>query len=93
MIKANPDEYSGWIYGQSLEEYVQTVIMSPMAEIDDVGIKAVFAVLLEPAGLALEIVKLDLSAGPEVYTIPFMPRDADGQETSNHAVVRLLHRP
>jgi ubiquitin thioesterase protein OTUB1 len=87
-MKTHAENYIGFMLGQTVDQYVNSMIMPHGAEIDDLGVNALKDVLLSPASIALEIVYLDRSEGSEVNTHRYDP--LNGYTT---ATVRLLYRP
>ena len=63
-----------------------------MCEIENVSMSALAAVLIQPAGLALEILYLDRSVGEEVNTYYFGASD-QATESTPRPTFRLLYRP
>lgn len=49
--------------------------------------------LAKPAGIAVEVLYLDRSAGEEVNTYRFDPMDANGIALTDAPTFRLLYRP
>lgn len=68
-------------------------IEASQSEIDHVGLNALFEVLLKQAGIALEVMYLDRSAGTELVPHRFDAADASGMPLHNAPTVRLLYRP
>jgi ubiquitin thioesterase protein OTUB1 len=63
-------------------------------EIDHVGLMALIDCLILPAGMAVEIIYLDRSAGDEVNVHRFEKLEGEGVLTPPDApVLRLLYRP
>ena len=65
-------------------------ITIPRREIDQIYLKSLFHVLLEPAGIGLEVLELNRSPGGEVGRIRWEP---EGGFRCDGAWVRLLFRP
>jgi ubiquitin thioesterase protein OTUB1 len=63
-----------------------------MCEIENVSMSALAAVLIQPAGLALEILYLDRSLGEEVNTY-FFGAPENVIEATERPTFRLLYRP
>ncbi|KAK7743911.1 hypothetical protein SLS53_003933 [Cytospora paraplurivora] len=86
-LKGHSDQYGAWC-GNDPEHYSQTVIEPPEHEIDELGISLLVEILLKPAGVILEIVYLDRSAGTKANVHRF-PDDDSG----NNLTMHLLYRP
>ncbi|KAL1301446.1 hypothetical protein AAFC00_005698 [Neodothiora populina] len=86
-MKTRPDEYAPFILPQTVDGYVEAAIMPHGTEIDHPGINAITDILLKPAGIALDVIYLDLSHGDEATTHQF----AAGTDAS--ATINLLYRP
>jgi ubiquitin thioesterase protein OTUB1 len=75
-------------------EYCKTKIDPAVAEIDNVGLSALVDVLINPAGISVEVIYLDRSAGEDVTTYRFAETDEEGNELLPDApTFRLLYRP
>ncbi|KAL8816544.1 MAG: hypothetical protein Q9191_008310 [Dirinaria sp. TL-2023a] len=61
-------------------------------EIEHLGIQALFDAVIKPAGIAMEVLYLDRSAGEEVNTIRWSVDDHSGHYLSI-PTIRLLYRP
>lgn len=86
-MKTRPDEYAPFVLPQTVESYVESAIMPHGTEIDHPGINAITDILLKPAGIALDVIYLDLSQGDDATTHQF----AAGTEAST--TINLLYRP
>jgi ubiquitin thioesterase protein OTUB1 len=71
----------------SVEEYRRMRIDPILQEIDQIGLQALTTGVIAPAGIAVEVLYLDRSAGDEVTPHEFVP-NAAGKPT-----IRLLYRP
>ena len=87
-MKTHPENYTGWLIGQTVEKYCDDQVMPMGSEIDNIGLSALKDVLLSPAQIALEVMYLDRSAGDEVNLHRFDPISG-----YTCATVRLLYRP
>jgi ubiquitin thioesterase protein OTUB1 len=87
-MKTHPENYAGYMIGQTVDQYCDEHIMPMDSEIDHLGLSALKDVILSPASLALEITYLDRSAGDEVNLHRFDPISGFTAST-----VRLLYRP
>lgn len=70
-----------------LDQYRQARIDPTNQEIDQIGLQALSTGVIAPAGLAVEVLYLDRSAGDEVTPHEFIP-GGDKKPT-----IRLLYRP
>jgi len=68
-----------------LEELTRT-----NTEIDEVGVRALFDVILKEPGMGLEVINLHRGIGEEVDVVSHMP---EGALVHAEAVARLLFRP
>jgi len=59
-------------------------------EIDEVGVRALFDVILKGAGMGLEVINLHRGIGEEVDVVSHMP---DKGLVHEEAIARLLFRP
>lgn len=59
-------------------------------EIDEVGVRALFDVILKEPGMGLEVINLHRGVGEEVDVVSHMP---EGALVHEEAIVRLLFRP
>ncbi|KAL9083916.1 MAG: hypothetical protein Q9165_008323 [Trypethelium subeluteriae] len=85
-IKTHADDYSPFLMGEDVFSYCGRAIEPFRHEIENVGINALFEVLLKPAGFSLEIPYLDRTPGDEVNMYTF---NAEYPITT----IRLLYRP
>jgi len=73
-----------------VKTYCAHNIEAAMCEIDNIAVAALSEALVKPAGIGLEILYLDRSAGDEVNATPF-------SQPVNHngiiPMIRLLYRP
>ena len=92
-MKTRPDLYQPFILDGTLDQYCATQIEPYQVEIEHIGMNAIIDVLVKPAGLAVEILYLDRSAGTEVNEHRFEPAGATGLAGSETATLRLLYRP
>nr|POE89984.1 ubiquitin thioesterase otubain-like [Quercus suber] len=89
-MKTRPDAWANWLPGQSVDRYCDEQVMPIGSEIDSVSLHALKDVLLEPAGIALEVIYLDRSVGSEVNTL-HLESVTSGDFTTG--IIRLLYRP
>ena len=90
QLRSNPAEYEAFIpQSGGVENFLKTTIEAPYQEIEEIGIRLLSKILLEPVGLALEIVYLDRTPTAEanVYVFP------DGANRQFPTTLCLLFRP
>lgn len=87
-MKTHPENYAGYMIGQTVDQYCDEHVMPMDSEIDHLGLSALKDVILSPASLALEVTYLDRSQGDEVNLHRFDPVSGFTAST-----VRLLYRP
>ncbi|RKU44269.1 hypothetical protein DL546_000489 [Coniochaeta pulveracea] len=76
-----------------IDEYCDNVINIPNREIEEVGLRILWNVLLKPTDMVLEIAYLDRSVGEEVNTYR-IPDEATGRDPSTLGpLICLLFRP
>lgn len=96
-MKSHASKYQDWLIDQSVEQYCALQIDPYQVEIEDLGINALIDAIVHPAGMVVEILYLDRSAGAEANTIKFEREKLDdGDSTSSSSLVpaiRLLYRP
>ena len=85
-IKTRADDYQPFLMGEDVFSHCGRAIEPFRQEIENVGISALFDVLLKPAEFSLEILYLDRTPGDEVNMYTF-----DAEYPS--ATLRLLYRP
>ncbi|KAF2089986.1 cysteine proteinase [Saccharata proteae CBS 121410] len=86
-------DFEPYLLGTDIRQYCAQSIEASVAEIEHVGLTALFQVLLKPAGLALEILYLDRSAGEEGNMYRFDASGHDGLPLLDAPTIRLLYRP
>ncbi|KAH8662516.1 peptidase C65 Otubain-domain-containing protein [Xylariales sp. PMI_506] len=91
-LKGNFSQYENYIPGDA-NSYCEEWIMPINREIDQVEVMLLFNVLLNPAGIVLEIAYLDRSEGDKV-NVHRMPDDAkDREQAELGPIIHLLYRP
>ncbi|KAG9956116.1 cysteine proteinase, partial [Aureobasidium melanogenum] len=86
-MKTRANDYAPFVLPHTVPSYCDANIDPHQIEIDHPGMQALTDVLLKPAGIALEVIYLDRSAGTEVNAHQFAP-------SLTHAhTIRLLYRP
>ena len=92
-MQENRAYFEPFLFGRDVREYCNMAIIPSSSEIDEVSIRALFDLLLKPAGIGLEVSHLDRSPGQEVNAHSYFPSGADGHPLPDFPVVRLLYRP
>ncbi|KAF8536566.1 peptidase C65 Otubain-domain-containing protein [Trichophaea hybrida] len=92
-MKSSPEHYEPFL-DRPVADHCGSSIMPHGVEIDHVGLMALIDCLILPAGMAVEIIYLDRSAGDEVNVHRFEKLEGEGVLTPPDApVLRLLYRP
>ncbi|THY79176.1 cysteine proteinase [Aureobasidium pullulans] len=86
-MKTRPNDYAPFVLPHTVPSYCDANIDPHQIEIDHPGMQALTDVLLKPAGVSLEVIYLDRSAGTEVNAHQFAPGLSSSQ------IIRLLYRP
>jgi ubiquitin thioesterase protein OTUB1 len=86
-MKTRAKDYAPFVLPHTVASYCDANIDPHQIEIDHPGMQALTDVLLKPAGIALEVIYLDRSAGTEVNAHQFAPG------LSQAHPIRLLYRP
>lgn len=93
-MKTHAETYQPFLPDKSVDEYCGTSIEPYQVEIEHLGMNALIEAVINPAGLAVEILYLDRSEGNEVNSHRFELLGPDGQALNPHApTIRLLYRP
>ncbi|RDA93309.1 hypothetical protein CP533_2058 [Ophiocordyceps camponoti-saundersi (nom. inval.)] len=93
-LKSNADTYDPFVPGgQGISAYCSQSIELPNREIEHLGIVALANILLQPAGIALEIAYLDLSPGSQVNHHRFTDETPGQNAPPPGPTVFLLYRP
>ncbi|PFH61306.1 hypothetical protein XA68_17723 [Ophiocordyceps unilateralis] len=93
-LKSNADNYDPFVPGgQGISSYCSQSIELPDREIEHLGIVALANILLQPAGIALEIAYLDLSPGSQVNHHRFTDETPGQRAPPPGRTVYLLYRP
>lgn len=79
--------------GVDVKSYCSTNIEAANCEIDDIAVVALANAVVKPAGLALEVLYLDRSAGEEINTHRHAPTGLDGYPRVDVPTMHLLYRP
>lgn len=93
-MKSNPERYMPYLEGITIDHYCATHIDTYAVEIDHVGLQACIDSVLQPAGIVVQVLYLDQSAGEQGNEID-LPSDLATATTAYGAVhtIRLLYRP
>lgn len=91
-MKTNAGLYVPFMLNETIDQYCSTKIDPYAVEIEHLGIQALFDAVIKPAGIAMEVLYLDRSAGEEVNTISWSVDDHSGHYLSI-PTIRLLYRP
>ena len=86
-MQFHPEQYQPFLEGMTVYDYCKTHIEAHAQEIDQAGLQVLTDGIIAPAGIALEVLYLDLSEGDEVTPHAFVPNAADWP------TIRLLYRP
>ena len=93
-MKTHADDYQPFLEDRSVYEYCAANIEPYQVEIEHIGMKALIEAVMWPAGMSVEILYLDRSAGDEVNSHRFELQGPDGQALFPDApTTRLLYRP
>ena len=92
-MKLNPDDYAPFVPDLDVASYCQNHVDPFYEEIEHVGVKALVDSIINPAGIAVEYLYLDRSAGDQATPYSFPVHDGKGEEVSEVHTVRLLYRP
>jgi ubiquitin thioesterase protein OTUB1 len=85
-MQTHAEDFQPFLMGEDVPSFCQRTIIPFNHEIENLGITALSEFLLKPAGLSLEILYLDRSAGDEVNEHTFPAEYPSG-------TLRLLYRP
>ncbi|KAL8906410.1 MAG: hypothetical protein Q9207_002071, partial [Kuettlingeria erythrocarpa] len=93
-MKSNPERYMPYLEGMTIDHYCGTHIAPYSVEIDHIGLQACIDSILQPAGIAVQVLYLDQSAGEQGNEIdlPSELATADAAYGAAHTI-RLLYRP
>lgn len=91
-MKTNAALYLPFMLNETIDQYCSTKIDPYAVEIEHLGIQALFDAVIKPAGIAMDVLYLDRSAGDEVNTISWQVDNSSGHYLSI-PTIRLLYRP
>ena len=92
-MKLNPNEYAPFVPDLDVASYCSNHVDPFYEEIEHVGVKALVDSTINPAGIAVEYLYLDRSAGDAATPYSFPIFDEKGVEDKNAPTIRLLYRP
>ena len=92
-MKSNADSYAAFLPDMDVHTYCARNIEPFSIELDHVGLQALATAVINEAGMAIEVLYLDRSAGSEVTRHHLPVLDANGQERKGVPTIRLLYRP
>lgn len=93
-MKSNPERYMPYLEGMTIDHYCVTHIDPYSVEIDHIGLQACIDSVLQPAGIAVQVLYLDQSAGEQGNEIDLPSELATATAAYGAAhTIRLLYRP
>ena len=93
-MKTHADTYQPFLLDKTVDQYCATSIEPYQVEIEHMGMSALIEAVINPTGMAVEILYLDRSPGDVVNSHRFELLGPDGQPLHPHApTIRLLYRP
>ena len=92
-MKSNAESYAGFLPDMDVHTYCARNIEPFSIELDHVGLQALATAIINEAGMAIEVLYLDRSAGDEVTPHRLPVLDANGNERKGGPTIRLLYRP
>lgn len=92
-MKSNAESYAGFLPDMDVHTYCARNVEPFSIELDHVGLQALATAIINEAGIAIEVLYLDRSAGEEVTPHRLPVLDADGNEKKGGPTIRLLYRP
>ena len=92
-MKSNAESYANFLPNMDVHAYCLRNIEPFSVELDHVGLQVLATAIINEAGMAIEVLYLDRSAGGEVTPHRLPVLDADGNEKKGGPTVRLLYRP
>ena len=92
-MKLHPDDYAPFVADLDVTSYCQNHIDPFYEEIEHVGVKALVDSIINPAGIAVEYLYLDRSAGDQATPYSFPVHNRAGVEETEAPTIRLLYRP
>ena len=96
-MNENASAYADFLpEGLTVDQYRQAHIDPASAEMEEMSLKCAYDMLLDPAGIVLEISYLDRSPGDKVNVHLYEPEKADKAAQLNAGrkpMIKLLYRP
>ena len=92
-MKSNAESYANFLPDMNVHAYCLRHIEPFSVELDHVGLQALATAIINDAGMAIEVLYLDRSAGGEVTPHRLPVLDAHGNEKKGGPTIRLLYRP
>lgn len=92
-MRSHADEYAPYLANIDINTYCDLRIMVPSAEIEELGIQALFAAVIEGARMQIDILCLDRSpVDGNINTVRYQLRTANGQPMpGTYSTIRLLY--
>ena len=92
-MKSNAESYANFLDDMDVHTYCTRNIEPFAIELDHVGLQALATAIINEAGMAIEVLYLDRSAGVEVTPHRLPVLDANNHERKGGPTVQLLYRP
>ncbi|KAL8936521.1 MAG: hypothetical protein Q9211_004146 [Gyalolechia sp. 1 TL-2023] len=93
-MKSHQGSYASFIEGMTVDQYCGSHIEPYAVEMDHIGLQACYDAILRPAGIALQVLYLDRTAGDQVTELNWRSEPSDPSSTYGATpTVRLLYRP
>ena len=92
-MKTYPSVYDGFTDGLDVATYCQQRIEPFQVELEHVGLQCLATSVINEAGIAIEVLYLDRTAGEEVNAHHFPVYDERGNVVIGAPTIRLLYRP
>ena len=92
-MKSHAHFYADFLPDVDVDTYCRFNIEPAAVELDNVGLQALATALINEAGISIEVLYLDRSAGEEVNHHEWSVLDAEGKVVKSASTIRLLYRP
>lgn len=92
-MKSNADVYAPFVVDMSVVAYCEHYIEPAAVELDHIGLQALAVAIINEAGIAIDVLYLDRSAGDHVTPHRLPVIDSQGNEVVDGPTIRLLYRP
>jgi ubiquitin thioesterase protein OTUB1 len=89
-MKTHPENYAGYMIGQTVDQYCDEHIMPMDSEIDHLGLSALKDVILSPASLALEALISTAALATKLTSTASIPSVASLHPPSDYSTDREL---